>query len=348
MLPYNWRRLWEELVLVRITTVMVGSGPHQTSPHHAESANVHQQGELHDLEHRNDINNQQEGSLQTLHTGASGYRQRSHLVPEQADEKDLQREIDDLKKRLRRAQWKQTPSSSDVSSNDNKDASYRKRSKTPPSESYSCEEEHSRKRKRGSPSRRGVGTNIMKKALSQISKSPFTQGIEKAKLRRRFHQPTFTMYNGRTDPMEHVSQFKQKMVVHSQDKALLCRVFPSSLGPMPMRWFDGLRTNSISSFKKLTQSFYSRFITCNRVPHPLDSLLSMTIREEESVKAYAERYWEMFNEIDGDFDEFAIRTFKVGLPPKHGLRRSLTGKHVTSLRQLMDRVDKYKRIEDDQ
>ena len=40
----------------------------------------------------------------------------------------------------------------------------------------------------------------------------------------------------------------------------------------------------------------------------------MTIREGESVKAYAEKYWEIFNEIDDDFDEVAIRTFKVGLP----------------------------------
>ena len=78
--------------------VMAGSGPHETSPHHAESANVHQQGELHDLEHGNNIDNQQEGSLQTLHTGGSGYRRRSHLVHEQADENDLQREIDDLKR----------------------------------------------------------------------------------------------------------------------------------------------------------------------------------------------------------------------------------------------------------
>ena len=115
-----------------------------------------------------------------------------------------------------------------------------------------------------------------------------------------------------------------------------------------MKWFDGLRTNSISYFKKLTQSFYSRFITCSRVPQPLDSLLSMTMRKRESVKAYAERYWEMFNEIDGDFDEVAIRTFKVGLPSEHGLRKSLIGKPVTSLQQLMNRVDKYKRIEDDQ
>ena len=72
------------------------------------------------------------------------------------------------------------------------------------------------------------------------------------------------------------------------------------------------------------------------------------MREGEFIKAYAERYWEMFNEIDDDFDEVAIRTFKVGLPSEHGLRKSLTGKPVTSLRQLMDQVDKYKKIEDDQ
>ena len=137
--------------------------------------------------------------------------------------------------------------------------------RNPTYESYSYEEEHSHKRRK-SPSGRGVGTKVMKKALSQISKSPFTRGIEKVKLPRRFHQLTFTMYNGRTDPVEYVSQFKQKMAVHSQDEALLCRVFPSSLGPMPMRWFDGLKTNSISSFKKLTQSFCSRFIMCSRVP----------------------------------------------------------------------------------
>ena len=40
----------------------------------------------------------------------------------------------------------------------------------------------------------------------------------------------------------------------------------------------------------------------------------------------------MFNEIDGNFDDVAVRTFKVGLPTEHGLRKSLTGKLVTSVR----------------
>ena len=111
----------------------------------------------------------------------------------------MQQEIDELKGQFRRAQQKQSPSSSDVSSNDEEDTIYKQRSRTPPSESFSYEEEHLHKRKHMCPSRRRVGTNVMKKVLSKISKSPFTWGIEKVKLPRRFHQPTVAMYNGRTD-----------------------------------------------------------------------------------------------------------------------------------------------------
>ena len=93
-------------MLVRFITVMAGSGPHEINPPHAESVNVHQQGKLHNLEHGNHIDNQQGGSSQMLHAGRSGYQRRSQLVHEQADENDLQREIEDLKRKLRRAQRK--------------------------------------------------------------------------------------------------------------------------------------------------------------------------------------------------------------------------------------------------
>ena len=66
------------------------------------------------------------------------------------------------------------------------------------------------------------------------------------------------------------------------------------------------------------------------------------------MKAYSYRYWEIFNEIDGSYDDVAISTFKAGLPAEHDLRKSLTGKPVTNVRSLMDRIDKYRRIEEDQ
>ncbi|XP_030970965.1 uncharacterized protein LOC115991410 [Quercus lobata] len=72
------------------------------------------------------------------------------------------------------------------------------------------------------------------------------------------------------------------------------------------------------------------------------------MREGEPLKTYSDRYWEMFNEINGDYDDVAISTFKVGLSAEHDLRKSLIGKLVTSVRQLMDQIDKYRKVEEDQ
>ena len=244
----------------------------------------------------------------------------------------MQREIDKLKRELRYAQRKHLSPNSELSSEDADGASYKQRSRTPPSESFSHDEEYHRKRRYKSLPRKGLGNDAMNKALSQISKSPFTRNIKDASLPRRFHQPTFTIYNGRTDPVEHVSHFNQRMAVHSKNEALMCKVFPSSLGQLAMKWFNGLRPNSINSFRKLTRAFGTRFITCSRVPRPLGSLLSMSMREGETLKTYSDRYWEMFNEIYGDYDDVAINTFKAGLLAEHDLRKSLTGKHVASVR----------------
>ena len=92
----------------------------------------------------------------------------------------------------------------------------------------------------------------MSKALNQIFILPFTRKIEGGRLPRQFTQPTFTMYNGRIDPVEHISHFNQRMNVHSKNETLMCKVFPSSLGPVAIRWFDGLCAGSINSFKEPT------------------------------------------------------------------------------------------------
>ena len=157
----------------------------------------------------------------------------------------------------------------------------------------------------------------------------------------------FTFYNRQTDLVEHVSQFNQRMAIHSKNKTLMCKVFLSSLGFVTIRWFNGLKTNSIDSYKQLIQAFGSHFITNTKVPRPLSLLLSLSMHEGETLKAYLDIYWEMY-EMDENFDDVAISTFKSGLPTEHGLRKSLTGNPVTSVRQLMDRIDKYKRVEEDQ
>ena len=122
----------------------------------------------------------------------------------------------------------------------------------------------------------------------------------------------------------------------------MCKVFPSSLGPVVIRWFNGLKTNSVGSYRQLTQAFGSHFVTNSRAPRPLNALLSLSRYDGETLKAYSNRYWEMYNEMDGNFDDVDINTFKNSLPTEHDLRKSLIGKPATSVHQLMDRIDKYK------
>ena len=259
---------------------MEGSGLHQE-----ESTGSQRQDNFLNLKHRRD----QEVSVHTTHTSGGHSQGGSHVSQEQ-NARAMQREIDRLKKKLRHSQRKRTPSNSDVSTDNKEDVSYRRRTRIPPSESISYDKEHRHERRYKSPPCQGLGNDAMSKTLNQISKSPFTRKIERARLPRRFNQPTFTIYNGRIDPVEHVSHSNQRMAVHSKNEALMCKVFPSSLGPMTMGWFDGLRASSIESFKELTQAFGSRFITCNRVPQPVNSLPSLTMREGEILKTYLDKY----------------------------------------------------------
>ena len=240
---------------------MVGSGPNQ-----AESIGSQRENHFVNLEWGRD----QKASMRTTHTSRSQSWNGSHLSYEE-DTRALQLEIDHLKRKLRHEWQRQTPSNSDFSSEGENDGSYRYRSRTLPIESFSYVKDYYHELRNRNSSSKGLGNDAMIRVLNQISRSPFMHRIEGRRLPQRFTQPTFTMYNGWTDLVEHVSHFNQKMAVHSKNEVLMCKMFPSSLGPMAIRWFNGLGASSIDSFKELTQAFGSRFITCSKVPQPLDS-----------------------------------------------------------------------------
>ena len=75
-----------------------------------------------------------------MRTNRSQSRGKSH-VSHAENEKEMQREISELKKKLRRARRKRASLESESSSGDTEDDTYRQRSKTPPSETFSSDEE---------------------------------------------------------------------------------------------------------------------------------------------------------------------------------------------------------------
>ena len=104
--------------------------------------------------------------MHTTHTSRSHSRVGSHVSQRQNSNKAMQLKIDNLKKELRCAQQKRTPSSFDMSSNDENDDNYRRRSKTPPSETFSYDEKHYHKCRNKSLPHKGLGNDTMSKALN--------------------------------------------------------------------------------------------------------------------------------------------------------------------------------------
>ena len=89
---------------------MVGLGPHQTKP-----AGSQRQDNFLNLEWEKDQDKRRESSVRITQKSKSRSRVKSHVSQRQDDNEALQREIDDLKKRLRRAQQRRSLSSSDTS-----------------------------------------------------------------------------------------------------------------------------------------------------------------------------------------------------------------------------------------
>ena len=79
----------------------------------------------------------------------------------------------------------------------------------------------------------------------------------------------------------------------------------------------------------------------------MDALLSIKMRVGETLRSYTSRYWELYNEIGGGNEKIAASTFRMGLPEDSELRESLTKRPPEDMRQLMRRIEEYKRLEDD-
>uniref|UniRef100_A0A2N9H2R1 Uncharacterized protein n=1 Tax=Fagus sylvatica TaxID=28930 RepID=A0A2N9H2R1_FAGSY len=166
----------------------------------------------------------------------------------------------------------------------------------------------------------GIGQGAVWKALDQISSSPFSDEIECAKLPPRYTAPGFEMYNGRTDPSWEKSLF-----------AGLTRL-------------DEVRSRHGIRWQK---HLFGRFITNSRKPKGMDALMTMKIGPNESIKNYAARYSETYNEVDGCGEDVAVSTFKLGLPVDSGLRQSLSKRPPSNMKKLMSRIEQFIRLEED-
>ena len=87
--------------------------------------------------------------------------------------------------------------------------------------------------------------------------TPFTTKIINAPHYRKVKMPTIDLYNGTTDPEEHLGVYRAQMYVQDVDHASYCWYFPATLKGVAQSWFNGLSPGSITCFQDLANKFVS-------------------------------------------------------------------------------------------
>ena len=63
---------------------------------------------------------------------------------------------------------------------------------------------------------------------TDASNSPFSKDILEYEFLKKFTTLTFDYYSGHSDPVQHLRQYQDKMVIYARDDFIFCRIFPSS------------------------------------------------------------------------------------------------------------------------
>ncbi|XP_028122195.1 uncharacterized protein LOC114319392 [Camellia sinensis] len=155
-----------------------------------------------------------------------------------------------------------------------------------------------------------VTPTLMDRELARLTATPLSPEIESTALPAGFHQPKFTRYDGKTDPYMHVSHYRQVMAGYRHNDALMCLIFPVSLGELGLKWFERLPERSIVGWQQLAEAFVTRFKTNTRTPKEVDHFLSVKMESGGSLKAYNGKYWETYNEILDYPTNLAIAQYK--------------------------------------
>ena len=97
-------------------------------------------------------------------------------------------------------------------------------------------------------------------------------------------------YDDTSDPDEHLDTFTTQINLYSNEKIVLCKVFPTSLKGLALMWCKRLPPWSIDSFITLAQLFGAQYATS--CPHHTTFVALVNLRQanDESLQSFMERY----------------------------------------------------------
>ncbi|KAL8146473.1 hypothetical protein AgCh_004271 [Apium graveolens] len=174
---------------------------------------------------------------------------------------------------------------------------------------------------------------------------PFTEEIMNAHISRKFKMPTIKAYAGTGDPAIHVRTFSNAPLLQPVNDAIKCRAFPQTLSGMAQRWYSRLPSNSIGSFRELSQAFIKQFISGRVHEKSSASLMSIVQGAKESLRDYLNRFTKEALKVPDVDDKVAMIALQQGTRDEF-FKMSLAKRPPESMLQLQERAGKYIKVEE--
>uniref|UniRef100_A0A0D2ZR16 Retrotransposon gag domain-containing protein n=1 Tax=Brassica oleracea var. oleracea TaxID=109376 RepID=A0A0D2ZR16_BRAOL len=159
---------------------------------------------------------------------------------------------------------------------------------------------------------------------------------------RKFSFPSIKAYEGTTDPDNHVSQYRQRMLAVALPKgsreATMCKSFGSTLTGPALQWYINLPSKSIASFAVLSDKFVEQFASRRDLEKTSDSLYEILQHRAEPLRGYIARLNQEKVAIPECSIPTAISAFKRGLLPDGDLYKELTKYQCKTMEDVLSRA----------
>ncbi|XP_057811678.1 uncharacterized protein LOC131025917 [Salvia miltiorrhiza] len=198
----------------------------------------------------------------------------------------------------------------------------------------------------------GVPAPIYKSSENCYADSPFVDEIALVEMPVKFNFPSMQMFDGTTDPTDHIAQYKQRMFIAAIPRELrqayICKGFGSSLIGPALQWYTNLPNYSISSFAQLTDIFVQQYASSKKLEKISEDLYAMIQRRDESLRDYIGRFNKEKVSITNCSTQTAITTFRKSLLPDSDLYKDLTKYPCKTMEDVLAKAWAQIKWEEDQ
>lgn len=188
----------------------------------------------------------------------------------------------------------------------------------------------------------GVPTPLWKSQPYSYVDSPFVNDITLIEMPKKFTFPNMKIYNGTTDPLDHIASYKQRMFTAAipcdLQQACMCKSFGSSLMGLALQWYTNLPNNSTFSFAELTNTFVEQFASSKKLEKLSGDLYCIQQCHSESLRAYVGRFNCEKVSIPFCNQETIVDAFRKGILPDRELYKELTKFNCTSMEDILARA----------